>query len=75
MAPDRHNVREEQQEANDLEVPTAGKVLQGHHDQWHHHKGPKQDLGQTVHFQVKQTHLLWAIEANIRSQKQIVYVM
>lgn len=33
LAPDGHDVREEQQEAENLEVPTAGEVLEGHHDQ------------------------------------------
>lgn len=60
--PDGHNVREEQQEAEDLEVPAAGEVLESHHDQGHHHQSPKQDLSQTVHLQVKQTHLSGAAE-------------
>lgn len=51
--PNGHNLREEQQKAKDLQVPTASEVLQAHHDQWHHHQGPKQDLSQTVDFQVK----------------------
>lgn len=57
FAPNGHDLREEQQEAKDLEVPTASEVLQSHHDQRDHHQGPKQDLGQTVHLQVEQTHL------------------
>lgn len=48
---------EEQQEAKDLEVPAAGEVLEGHHDQGDHDQRPEQDLSQAVDFQVKQTHL------------------
>ncbi len=33
VAPNGHNVREEHQEAKDLEVPTAREVLERHHDQ------------------------------------------
>lgn len=55
--PDGHDVGEEQQEAEDLQVPASGKVLQSHHDQRHHHQRPKQDLSQTVHLQVKQADL------------------
>lgn len=33
LSPDGHNLREEQQKAKDLKVPTACKVLQAHHDQ------------------------------------------
>lgn len=65
FAPNGHDLREEQQEAKDLEVPTAGKVLQSHHDQRDHHQGTKQDLGQTVHLQVKQTHLPWPTDKHI----------
>lgn len=53
LSPDGHNLREEQQKAKDLKVPTACKVLQAHHDQWHHHQGTEQDLSQTVDFQIK----------------------
>lgn len=53
IAPNGHNLREEQQKAKDLQVPTSSKVLQAHHDQWHHHQGPEQDLSQTVDFQIK----------------------
>lgn len=74
LAPDGHDVREEQQEAENLEVPTAGEVLEGHHDQWHHHEGPEQDLSQTVDFQVKQTHLPWATEANNSSQMNALVI-
>lgn len=64
-------MREKQQEAEYLEVPTSSEVLEGHHNQWHHHQGPKQDLSQTVHFQVKQTHLPGATEGNIMSQMNV----
>lgn len=65
IAPNGHNLREEQQEAENLQVPTASKVLQAHHDQRHHHQGPEQDLSQTVDFQVKQTHLTWATRTDM----------
>lgn len=65
FSPNGDNLREEQQEAKDLEVPTAGEVLQSYHDQGDHHQGPKQDLGQTVHLQVEQTHLTWPPENHI----------
>jgi len=55
--PDGHDVGEEQQETEDLEVPAACKVLQGHHDQGDHQQRPEQDLGQAVHLQIKQSHL------------------
>lgn len=55
--PDRDDVGEEQKEAEDLEIPATSEVLQSHHDQWHHHQSTKQDLRQTVHFQVKQANL------------------
>lgn len=57
LKPDWDDVGEKQQEAEDLQIPTAGKVLEGHHDQRHHHQSPKQNLGQTVHFQVKEANL------------------
>lgn len=57
VPPDGHNVGEEQQEAEDLQVPATSKVLQSHHDQRHHHQRPKQDLRQTVHLQVKEANL------------------
>lgn len=57
LLPDRDDVGEEQKEAEDLEIPATSKVLQSHHDQWHHHQSAKQDLRQTVHFQVKQANL------------------
>lgn len=56
-SPDGNDVREEQQESDDLQVPTACKVLKGHHDQGHHHQSPKEDLGETVHLQIKEANL------------------
>lgn len=53
VAPNGHNLREEQQKAKNLQVPTSSKVLQADHDQRHHHQGPEQDLSQTIDFQVK----------------------
>lgn len=55
--PDGNDVGEEQQEPDDLQVPTACKVLKGHHDQGHHHQSPKEDLGQAVHLQIKEANL------------------
>lgn len=57
LLPDRDDVGEEQKEAEDLEIPATSEVLQSHHDQWHHHQSAKQDLRQTIHFQVKQANL------------------
>lgn len=55
--PNGNDVWEQKEKSYDLKVPTASKVLKGHHDKWDHHKSPKQDLGKTVHFQVKKTNL------------------
>lgn len=62
--PDGHDVGEQEKEPEDLEVPTARKVLESDHDQRHHHQGPEQDLSQTVHLQVEQTNLTGPKEAN-----------
>lgn len=44
-SPDRNYVGKEQQEAEDLKVPAASEMLQGHHDQRNHHQGSEQNLG------------------------------
>lgn len=56
-SPDGNDVGEQEQEADDLQVPAASKVLQGHHDQRHHHQCTEQDLGEAVHLQVKKANL------------------
>lgn len=48
-SPDGDDVGEQQEEADDLEVPAPGEVLKGHHDQRHHHQSAEEDLGQAVH--------------------------
>lgn len=68
--PDGNDVGEEQQESDDLQVPTACKVLKGHHDQGHHHQSPKEDLGETVHLQIKETNLEWQ-ERGISAQMKV----
>lgn len=55
--PDGNDVGKQEEEADDLEVPTAGKVLKGDHDQRHHHQGTEEDLGEAVDFQVEQADL------------------
>lgn len=49
-SPNWNDVWEQEEEPYDLKIPTASKMLKGHHDKWDHHQGPKQDLGETVHF-------------------------
>lgn len=56
-SPDGNDVGEQEQKADDLQVPAAGEVLQGHHDQRHHHQRTEQDLGEAVYLQVKQANL------------------
>lgn len=56
-SPDGDDIGEQQEKADDLEVPAPGKVLKGHHDQRHHHQSTEEDLGQAVHLQVKQADL------------------
>lgn len=56
-APDGDDVGEQEKEAEDLQVPAPGEVLEGNHDQGHHHQGSEEDLREAVHLQVKQADL------------------
>lgn len=56
-APDGNDVGEQEKEADDLQVPTPGEVLEGDHDQRYHHQGSEEDLREAVHLQVEQADL------------------
>lgn len=55
--PDGDDVGEQEEEADDLQVPATSEVLKGHHDQRHHHQSTEEDLREAVHLQVKQADL------------------
>lgn len=56
-SPDGNDVGEQEEEADDLQVPAASEVLKGNHNQRHHHQGAEEDLGEAVHLEVKQADL------------------